>query len=37
MNGELPYTVNGRGHFVFSREDLLPHLEELIERNKRNG
>ena len=35
IDGELPYAVNHRGEFVFSRESLLPHLNEIIERNDR--
>lgn len=37
MAGEFPYSVNARGHFEFSRESLLIHLEELIKRNDRIG
>ena len=37
MDGELPYRVNERGEFVFTKEDLLEHLDELIERNDRIG
>lgn len=37
FNGEFPYEVNERGHFVFSRESLLPHLDEMNERNNRHG
>lgn len=35
FDGELPYRIDGRGHMVFTDADLLPHLEELIERNDR--
>lgn len=37
LDGELPYVVNERGEFVFTRESLLEHLDELIERNDRIG
>ena len=35
LDGELPYQVNARGEFVFPREALLEHLDEIIERNDR--
>lgn len=35
MNGEFEYRVNGKGHFVFSRESILVHLDELTKRNDR--
>lgn len=35
LDGELPYKIDGRGHMVFTSSDLLPHLEEMIERNDR--
>lgn len=37
LDGEFPYQVNARGEFVFTRESLLPHLDEMIERNDRIG
>jgi hypothetical protein len=35
LNGEFDYKVNGSGHFVFSRESILAHLDELAKRNNR--
>lgn len=37
LAGEFPYQVNSRGEFVFTRESLLVHLDELIKRNNRLG
>jgi hypothetical protein len=35
LDGELPYVVDADGHMTFTRDDLLPHLDELIQRNDR--
>jgi hypothetical protein len=37
LAGEFPYTVNASGHFEFTRESLLVHLDELVKRNNRIG
>ena len=35
MDGEFPYQVNAFGRFVFPKEALLDHLDELIRKNNR--
>jgi hypothetical protein len=37
LAGEFPYQVDSRGQFVFTKESLLAHLDELIKRNNRIG
>jgi len=33
--GEFEYTIDERGHYRFTRESILQHLEELQIRNNR--